>query len=137
MAVAGFDHLVLVAKDVAATLDWYHRVLGAQVRDLDRWRRGEADHPVLHFGTHKINVHDAGGDLAPRAADARPGALDLCFVWDADAEAARRHLLAHGQAVEFGPVDQEGARGAGRSVYTRDPDGNLIELICYPAEGPR
>ncbi|MEE6258860.1 VOC family protein [Plantactinospora sonchi] len=133
MTVLAFDHLVLVAEDVSTTLDWYHRVLGAEVRDLTAWRQGEADYPVLHFGTHKINVHGAGGDLVPRAAHARPGTLDLCFVWDADVDTARQHLLDHGQPVEFGPVDQEGARGTGRSVYTRDPDGNLIELICYPA----
>lgn len=133
MGVLAFDHLVLVAADVPATLDWYRRILGAEVRDRAEWERGEADYPVLHFGRQKINVHSAGGDLSPRATDARPGTLDLCLVWDTDVDSARRHLIDHGQQVEYGPVDQEGARGTGRSVYTRDPDGNLIELICYPA----
>jgi catechol 2,3-dioxygenase-like lactoylglutathione lyase family enzyme len=131
VAVIGFDHLVLVAGDVHATLDWYRRVLGAEVRDLAAWEAGRAEYPVLHFGSWKMNVHPAGSDLHPRAAVARPGTLDICLAWDADVDAAHRHLLGHGQAIEFGPVGQEGAAGAGNSVYTRDPDGNLVELICY------
>ena len=137
MAVVGFDHVVLVAADVQATLDWYQRVLGAEVRDLAEWRAGTADYPVLHFGVMKMNVHPAGGELEPRAALARPGTLDICLVWDSDVEDAHRHLIGHGQQIEFGPVAQEGARGTGGSVYTRDPDGNLVELICSPAPGDR
>ncbi|WP_203926613.1 VOC family protein [Virgisporangium ochraceum] len=132
MAVIGFDHVVLVAADLDVTLDWYRRVLGAQVRDLDGFRAGRAEYPVLHFGAWKINVHPAGSDLRPRATTALPGTLDICLAWDTDVDAAKRHLEEHGQVVEFGPVAQEGARGVGRSVYTRDPDGNLVELICYP-----
>jgi catechol 2,3-dioxygenase-like lactoylglutathione lyase family enzyme len=33
--------------------------------------------------------------------------------------------------VEEGPVERQGARGRGRSVYFRDPDGSLLELITY------
>jgi catechol 2,3-dioxygenase-like lactoylglutathione lyase family enzyme len=31
----------------------------------------------------------------------------------------------------FGPVPRNGTRGAGRSVYFRDPDGSLLEFISY------
>ena len=33
--------------------------------------------------------------------------------------------------VELGPVERHGARGAGTSVYFRDPDGSLLEFISY------
>jgi catechol 2,3-dioxygenase-like lactoylglutathione lyase family enzyme len=36
-----------------------------------------------------------------------------------------------GVAVELGPVERSGARGTGRSVYSRDPDGSLLEFIAY------
>lgn len=134
MAVVSLDHVVLVAADVAATLEWYRRVLGAEIRDEAAWRRGEAEYPVVHFGSHKINVHPR--DAAPTLRAARPeqGSLDLCFGWDGDVTSAQRRLQEHGAEVVFGPCAQEGARGVGESVYTRDPDGNLIELISYPAE---
>jgi catechol 2,3-dioxygenase-like lactoylglutathione lyase family enzyme len=33
--------------------------------------------------------------------------------------------------VETGPVPRDGAAGRGTSVYFRDPDGSLLELIAY------
>ena len=37
----------------------------------------------------------------------------------------------HGVAIEAGPVERHGRRGGGRSVYFRDPDGSLLELLTY------
>jgi catechol 2,3-dioxygenase-like lactoylglutathione lyase family enzyme len=61
----------------------------------------------------------------------RPGNSDLCFRWEGTVEEATAHLAAHGVEVEEGPVERQGARGVGRSVYFRDPDGTLLELISY------
>jgi catechol 2,3-dioxygenase-like lactoylglutathione lyase family enzyme len=38
------------------------------------------------------------------------------------------HLRSQSVAIELGPVDKIGARRALRSLYFRDPDGNLIEV---------
>jgi catechol 2,3-dioxygenase-like lactoylglutathione lyase family enzyme len=43
-------------------------------------------------------------------------------------------IRAAGASIEEGPVGREGGRNVeGNSVYTRDPDGNLVELMVYPA----
>ena len=42
-------------------------------------------------------------------------------------------LASHGVAIIQGPVDKTGALGPMKSVYFRDPDGNLIEISNYPA----
>ena len=60
-----------------------------------------------------------------------PGSSDLCFVWPGTTEEALAHLERLGVAVEQGPVPRNGARGPGSSVYFRDPDGSLLELISY------
>jgi len=44
---------------------------------------------------------------------------------------ARVHLEECGVEVEEGPVTRVGARGPGTSLYFRDPDGSLLELISY------
>ena len=41
------------------------------------------------------------------------------------------HLESHSVKIELGPVNRRAARGKGRSVYFRDPDGSLLELISY------
>ena len=71
-----------------------------------------------------------------------PGCGDFCFVWTGTVDAAVELLTSAGAAVEVGPVDRVGGRAGGSatgsSVYTRDPDGNLLELITYPdADRPR
>jgi catechol 2,3-dioxygenase-like lactoylglutathione lyase family enzyme len=41
------------------------------------------------------------------------------------------HLHGCGVTIEQGPVTKAGALGAIKSVYCRDPDGNLIEISSY------
>jgi len=60
-----------------------------------------------------------------------PGNSDLCFVWPGPIADAVAHLRARGVPVELGPVERTGGQGDGTSVYFRDPDGSLLELISY------
>jgi catechol 2,3-dioxygenase-like lactoylglutathione lyase family enzyme len=78
-------------------------------------------------------VHGPGADYSPLVArePVRPGNSDLCFAWPGPIEEVLAHLRANGVEVEEGPVRKFGARGGGRSVYFRDPDGSLLELISY------
>ena len=39
-----------------------------------------------------------------------------------------RRFEEAGVPIELGPVPRTGATGAIRSVYVRDPDGNLVEI---------
>ena len=55
----------------------------------------------------------------------------LCFRFDGTAEQAAAFLAERGVEVELGPVGRQGAGGRGRSVYFRDPDGSLLELMSY------
>lgn len=77
-------------------------------------------------------MHPAVTDAAPRAAHPVTGSVDLALRWPGDVASAQRHLEELGVPVILGPVGQTGALGSGESVYFRDPDGSLLELICYP-----
>jgi catechol 2,3-dioxygenase-like lactoylglutathione lyase family enzyme len=61
----------------------------------------------------------------------RPGNSDLCFEWSGPIDGAVDHLTRLGVDIEEGPVPRPGVRGHGTSVYFRDPDGSLLELISY------
>jgi catechol 2,3-dioxygenase-like lactoylglutathione lyase family enzyme len=47
----------------------------------------------------------------------------------------REKLLEAGASIEEGPVERigggQGGRAKGTSLYTRDPDRNLLEFIVY------
>src|SRR5438067_7586237 len=125
MRIDRIDHLVLTVADPDATIDFYTRVLGMRVATFGDGRK------ALHFGTSKINIHQAGREFEPKAARPAPGTADLCFVTEQPLPAVVAELRAAGVPIEEGPVDRTGATGPITSVYLRDPDGNLLELSNY------
>ena len=124
--LSGLDHLVLTVADIEATIAFYEGALGMRAEAFcpaDGSRRW-----ALRFGRQKINLHLAGAEFEPKAARAMPGTADLCFLSDVPLEDWLAHLAARPVAVEDGPVPRSGAMGPIRSIYLRDPDGNLIEI---------
>ncbi len=122
MHLNSLDHLVLTVRDLDATMDWYTRVLGMTAVTFGAGRQ------ALACGTQKINLHQAGHEFEPKAEKPTPGSADLCFLTDLPLERVIAHFQAEDVAIIEGPVDRAGAKGAIRSLYVRDPDGNLIEV---------
>lgn len=138
MPVAGFDHVAIPTARPEAMLRFY-RALGFGVPSPEEWTaRGERFF-TIQFGNNKINVHAPALWQDPaftlRCPAAQPGCGDFCFVWAGTLDELRAMLQAAGAAVEEGPVERVGGRDAGRakgtSLYTRDPDHNLLEFIVY------
>ena len=119
------DHLVIAVSDFERSNAWYRDVLGVEVEQVDdgfaRYR----------FGDWMLNVHQEGLDTLNAAKPVEPGNSDFCLVWDGPLERAVAHLERHGVEIVAGPWEQEFARGRARSVYFRDPDGSLLELVSY------
>ena len=118
------DHCVVHVSDWERSNAFYRDVL---VFSLVRIGAGWA----YRFGTQQLNLHRLGSEPAPVARlPVQPGNSDLCFVWPGPV-GAMAHLERCGVEVELGPLPRNGARGEGTSVYFRDPDGSLLELISY------
>jgi len=123
------DHVVIAVAEWERSNAFYRDILGAEIVDLEKGRFAYR----LRDG-QQLNVHGPESTPHPRAVEpVRPGNSDLCFVWDGPLEEAAAHLGAHGVDVELGPVERQGATGVGVSLYFRDPDGSLLELISYDA----
>jgi catechol 2,3-dioxygenase-like lactoylglutathione lyase family enzyme len=121
--ITGIDHVVFNVSDVERSLAWWRDLLELEAVRLEEWRRGEAPFVSVRISAGTIldlfqlersgeNVdhvalHVDGADLDELAADGR---------FD----------------VVRGPLEVFGARGIGRGLYVRDPDGNVIELRTYP-----
>ena len=120
--IGSIDHVVLATRDLERCLDFYTRVLGMTVEHYGKGRI------ALRFGDHKFNVHPPGFDAGIKARIPTPGSLDLCFLADRPLDEVIAHLKAQKVAIEEGPIVRTGARFPIRSVYIRDPDGNLVEI---------
>jgi len=135
MPAAGFDHVAITVADVETSLTWYERVLGAQRLHHDLYLAGTIPIALLQVGANRISVHDAAKPALPGARVPTVGSQDLCFRWDGTIESAAAAITDAGLEIVLGPEYRPTSDGRdGASVYTRDPDGNLIELLA-PAEG--
>ncbi len=122
MRTTGIDHLVLRSGDVERTLAWYREHLGVEAERLDEWRAGEVLFPSLRLSDTTI-IDVLAGERSGTNVD--HFAVVLTGV-DLD------ELAASGSFdVVAGPSDLWGARGQGRGLYVRDPDGNVVELRTY------
>ncbi|CAD0112902.1 unnamed protein product [Aureobasidium uvarum] len=132
-AVKALDHVVLTCRNINATVKFYN-LLGMkhQVFRSSKDAPGVERH-ALSFGTQKLNLHQAGAEFEPKAILAKPGTADLCFVTSTPITDVLAELQKEGlEILEGGKiVDRIGALGKLKSVYTRDPDGNLIEVANY------
>jgi catechol 2,3-dioxygenase-like lactoylglutathione lyase family enzyme len=133
------DHFVIAVSDWERSNAFYRDVIGAEVVARGagfayrlRAPDGAEGFPDGTLGDQQLNVHGPGVDPHPVASDrVRPGNSDVCFRWDGPIEKAVEHLQRLNIPIELGPVERHGALGPGVSVYFRDPDGSLMELISY------
>jgi glyoxylase I family protein len=125
--VLGLDHLVLRVRDLATSIEFYKKVLGARIeRQLQTPRLVQ-----LRIGESLL-------DLVPGRKARGPGDnLDhfAMRVAPFDAAAITRKLARF--KIKPGDVKERyGADGYGPSIYFEDPDGNTVELKG-PAVRPR
>ncbi len=125
------DHLVLTVADIEATRRFYERALGFEY-EFFLGPGGQPRH-ALRFGVQKINLQDAATETPTKARVPTRGSGDFCLIASVPLEKVVERLEREQVAIEAGPVPRTGALGPMRSVYFRDPDGNLVEVAEYPA----
>jgi catechol 2,3-dioxygenase-like lactoylglutathione lyase family enzyme len=130
--VSGIDHASLPMQDTDAMIAFY--------RALDFDLVEEPSVVRVYVGSQMVNFHRPATwqreSFTLRAPNAQPPCGDLCFVWDGSPESLDALLQAAGAVIVEGPVARTGGRRAdATSVYTRDPDGNLLEFMIYPVKG--
>jgi catechol 2,3-dioxygenase-like lactoylglutathione lyase family enzyme len=119
--IASLDHFVLTVADPEATVAFYER-LGMRREEFGDGRL------AVRFGNQKINLHQAGRPIQPHARRPTPGSADVCLLVEGTLDEVERELERAGVVFELGPVPRTGTTGPLRSLYLRDPDGNLVEL---------
>jgi len=122
----GLGHLALVVDDLSKARWFFGELLGA---DVETWRESQL---LIHVGPDLLVAKlssDAVDSLRQQGPLGRQVLDHYGFMADSpsqvDVLAAR--LIDAGIEIVKGPYD----RSDGRSVYFRDPFGNLVEYLYY------
>lgn len=123
------DHFAIGSTDTRRTCEFFERVLGGELTAQPRglW--------AIRIGELTITIHGPGAEPSPPGV-VPPGVSHICLRWEGSIESAHKHLETCGVPIEAGPVGRHGAGGEGASIYFRDPDGSLLELISYSGAPP-
>jgi len=128
--IGGIDHVAVTVRDVEAMSRFYVELLGARIA-RDHLRDGRPAIRKLVLGDAVLNLHQCDNDVDLIAGRPTPGAADVCLRWGGSAEAAAARLTQAGVAIVEGPSARTNSAGQpSHSVYFRDPDGNLVELMA-------
>jgi catechol 2,3-dioxygenase-like lactoylglutathione lyase family enzyme len=126
-ALQFIDHVAITVADMDVSTEFYTRLFGAEVL---------RDHkPIVRAlklgGGVQLSIHQFGNGVDLVAARPTPGSVDICFRIAAPIDAAVRHLAAYDVEIVDGPSPRTDNQGhPAQSVYFRDPDGNLVELMA-------
>ena len=127
----GIDHVAITVADLEITWAFYERLFGTRIlRDYAPGGK-PAVRVFIVGGAARLSVHQAGNGVDLVADRPTPGSADICFRWGGSIAEAAAHLAAHRVTIVDGPSPRETADGLpAHSVYFRDPDRNLIELMA-------
>lgn len=129
MAVTTIDH-VAIPIQLVQEMKRFYELLGFEWDDS-----GAPRLYAVKLGSQKLNFHDptlwSNPRFSLRGPSAQPGCGDFCFVWSGSQSTLVDLLSQEKLNIVEGPVAREGGAGIGSSIYLRDPDRNLVELICY------
>jgi glyoxylase I family protein len=119
--VAELDHVVLRCRDQSRAYDFYTRILG-----LGEERR------IAQIGLIQLRAGRSMIDLVPASDPRVESGLNVdhvCIgVETRDLNLVAGYLREQSVEVIGEPAMRYGARGAGLSIYIRDPEGNVVEL---------
>jgi catechol 2,3-dioxygenase-like lactoylglutathione lyase family enzyme len=128
--VVGIDHVAITVENMEVACSFYERLFGAHtVHEF-----APANKVLVRqiaIGSTVLSIHQAGNGLELVARHPTTGAADICWRWNGSIESALALLTGHGIEVIEGPTPRRTADGLSSvSVYFRDPDGNLLELMA-------
>jgi len=123
-SIAKLRHVALFVQNWADSEYFYTQLLGMTID----WRP-DNDNLYLTSGSDNLALHRAPPGFKP----IKPQRLDHIgfFLENAnDVDEWHTYLIANNVVIKAPPKDH---RDGTRSFYCADPDGNIIQMIYYPA----
>ena len=122
LKILRLDHFVLTVKSIEVSCAFYQRC--ARYGDLKPLEKEER---LQNLGQQKINFHQAGQEIDPKAKSPLSGSSDMCFITNESESSLIEMLQTNGVAIIW-LSKRTGALGPILSVYISSIlDWNLID----------
>ncbi|MFB6311375.1 MAG: VOC family protein [Salinirussus sp.] len=130
--VVDMDHVAIRVNDLDAALEFYHDLLGLEIRDRERFERDEVPYIAVAAGGRHIHI-------VPTEEEIDVGPEHIALLVRSSTMETREEMAelldeirAAGYTVEDGePRKRYGAYGRDWAAYVRDPDGRRVELKLH------
>ena len=128
--VSGFDHVAITVADLEATVSFYMRLFDAR-KIAEYAPAGKVLVRQIAIGRAVLSIHQLGNAVELVARKPTVGSADFCLRWNDSIASASNLLRDHGVPIVEGPSPRRTSDDrASTSVYFRDTDGNLVELMA-------
>jgi catechol 2,3-dioxygenase-like lactoylglutathione lyase family enzyme len=121
----GIEHVAIAAKDTEGLCSWYQTVLGFNV--VYDNKKSPPTYFVRLGGQSLIELLPAGEGMPVSRGASDPGISHVAVAVD-EFETAVEDLESKGVVVE----NIREASGGVKVGFFRDPEGNLLQIICRP-----
>jgi catechol 2,3-dioxygenase-like lactoylglutathione lyase family enzyme len=120
----GLRHVALNVRDVAISVDFYQRILGMRLEWMP-----DPENAYLTSGADNLALHQSPQGNQMNASDPNLDHFGFVVRRPEDVDEWAQRLLTSGVQLEKEPKNH---RDGARSLYFRDPDRNLIQIIYHP-----
>ena len=128
--IMGIDHVAITVADLDASCAFYDRLFGTRVAAEYSSGATVLVRQIM-VGAALLSIHQQGNGVSLVARTPTVGAADVCFRWRGTIATAMARLEECKVPIVEGPSPRRTADDRpSQSVYFRDPDGNLLELMA-------
>ncbi len=120
----GIRHVALRVRDMSRSLDFYARILGMKVE----WQP-DSENAYLSSGTDNLALHQAAQESSTLGNAPGLDHFGLLVRTPEEVDDWAAKLESRGVDLVQGPKTH---RDGARSIYFRDPDGILIQVLYHP-----
>lgn len=124
------DHVAITVDDLEESYSFYNKLFEAKIH-AEYAPSGTLLVRQVSLGDIVLSLHQVNNGVELVAKRPMTGSADLCFRWGGTIFSAIELLEKNNIQIIHGPVPRIASSGQpSQSVFFRDPDGNLLELMA-------